>query len=284
MEQTAHPGFLWSARRWARDGRAAALALILVFGAVRLPVESRLESGLKEAGLRAAALTPEMRERLGQSAFIAALGGYRALVASFLWVAAHVAWEDTEWGRMNHLMQSVVALQPRAWIYWDRAAWHMGWNASVWVRQHGNYPREALMLRAERQYYDLARDYLDRGIRNIPERWELFLTLGHFLADKMKDPCGSSEAYREGSKREGAPGYLRRFAAYKLAECPGREREAYEELRGLYLEGEEQRMPTLITKLGELENLLAIPESERLIHPAPASTPTPAPPDMKENS
>lgn len=127
------------------------------------------------------------------------------------------------------------------------------------------------MLRAERQYYDLARDYLERGIRNVPDRWELFMTLGHFLSDKLKDPCGSSEAYREGSKRPGAPPYLRRFAAYQLAECPGRERDAYNELRALYLEGEEQRLPTLLTKLGALEARLGIPEAERLIRqPAPS--------------
>ncbi len=273
-----------SRRRWLSDGRVLAGALIVIFGLVRLPIEKNIEGQFREFGLRPATLTLELRERLGQSAFIAALGGYRALVASFLWITAHVAWENTEWGRMNHLMQNVVALQPRAWIYWDRAAWHMGWNASVWVRQHGNFPREALTLRAERAYYELALDYLHRGVRNIPEQWELFMTLGHLLADKMNDPCGSSKAYREGSQRVGAPGYLRRFAAYKLAECPGHEQEAYKELRALYLEGKEQRLPTLITKLRELENLLAIPASQRLISPSPPSSPENLNPQKSENT
>jgi hypothetical protein len=49
-----------------------------------------------------------------------------------------------------------------------------------------------------------------------------------------------------------------------MAKCPGREREAYELLRRLYLEGESQRLPTLINLLRSMEKKLDIPESERV--------------------
>jgi hypothetical protein len=56
----------------------------------------------------------------------------------------------------------------------------------------------------------------------------------------------------------------RRFSAYELSYCEGREREAYERLRGLYDEGPQERLPTLITRLKFLENKLNIPPDQRI--------------------
>ena len=61
-----------------------------------------------------------------------------------------------------------------------------------------------------------------------------------------------------------APTYEKRFAAYELSYCEGREREAYERLHRLYNMGEEERLPTLISRLKFLENQLNIPQDERI--------------------
>ena len=55
---------------------------------------------------------------------------------------------------------------------------------------------------------------------------------------------------------EAAP-WDKRFSAYELSYCEGREREAYERLRSLYDEGEKERLPTLIKRLNFLEDKLA---------------------------
>jgi hypothetical protein len=44
----------------------------------------------------------------------------------------------------------------------------------------------------------------------------------------------------------------------------GREREAYDQLRALYDSGEQERLPTLIRRLKELEIKLDIPPERRL--------------------
>ena len=54
------------------------------------------------------------------------------------------------------------------------------------------------------------------------------------------------------------------FAAYELAQSPGHEREAYEQLHGLYDSGEQQRLPTLLRRLKELEIKLDIPPDQRI--------------------
>ena len=63
---------------------------------------------------------------------------------------------------------------------------------------------------------------------------------------------------------EAAP-WDRRFSAYELSYCEGREREAYDRLRSLYNEGEKERLPTLIKRLKFLEDKLDTPQDERVL-------------------
>jgi len=248
---------------------ALLLGVLLVFGAVRLPVERSLEDARREAHLQTATLNLELRDRIGQLAFAAALSGFRSLVAAFLWIEAHTAWEETAWGRMAGLFQSVTALQPRSLIYWDLASWHMAWNASVAALENPREPSEFLRRRAEREYHELGRDFLERGIANNPDHHLLHERLGIMLRDKFADHCGAAEAFAAAAARPGAPAYVKRLAAYELAACAGREADAYQRLRELYLLGEEERLPRVLSLLHELEIELGIPPADRLMPQAP---------------
>lgn len=243
---------------------AAVVGALLLFGLARLPLEKSLDDAHRAANLRTAALDIGLREQIGQLAYAAALSGFRSLVAAFLWIEAHTAWEETAWGRMAGLFQSVTALQPRSLIYWDLASWHMAWNASIAARENPKEPSEFLRRRAEREYHELGRDFLQRGIANNPDRYLLHERLGIMLRDKFQDSCAAADAFATAATKPGVPPYLKRLAAYELAACPGREREAYEKLRAIYLLGEEERLPRVITLINELEAKLEIPASERL--------------------
>src|SRR2546421_34258 len=107
------------------------LTSVALFGAARLPMEHSISATHRELHLRAVDFNLGLREQLGQMGFVAALNGFRSLVADALFVEAHVAWERTEWGRVLLLFRQVTTLQPRAILFWDMAAWHMAWNASV---------------------------------------------------------------------------------------------------------------------------------------------------------
>lgn len=240
------------------------IAALLLFGLARLPFEKSLDSAHREAGLRTAALNIELREQIGQLAYAAALSGFRSLVAAFLWIEAHTAWEQTAWGRMAGLFQSVTSLQPRSLVYWDLASWHMAWNASIAARDNPKEQSEFLRRRAEREYHELGRDFLQRGIDNNPDAYLLRERMGIMLRDKFADHCGAAEAFSAAAERPGAPPYVKRLAAYELSQCEGREREAYERLRAIYLMGESERLPRVITLINELEEKLDIPRAERL--------------------
>ena len=245
--------------------RALALILaVLLFGAARVPLEHRLTETHRELHFRAVDFNLDLREQLGQLGFVAALSGFRSLVADALFLQAHVAWERTEWSRVLFLFRQVTTLQPRAILFWDMAAWHMAWNASTAAMNDRTQPREALRIKAAREYFGLGKDFLERGIKNNPGRPELYEALARLYRDKYEDHEHASEFFAKAAALPGGHSYAKRFAAYELAQSPGREREAYAQLRALYDRGEEERLPTLLRRLKELEIKLDIPPDQRI--------------------
>ena len=249
--------------------KIAALGLLCLFGAAVLPLQSMLQREAQAAHFQKTALSINLRERIGQAGFLAALSGFRSPLAALLWIQAHTAWENTEWGRMAGLFETVTTLQPRSLQYWEMAAWHMAWNASIAALQNEKQPSEALRIRAQRAYIQLGRDFLERGILNNPDRPELHIQLAVLLRDKLEDHCAAAEEFLKASKYPDAPAYAARFAGYMMAKCPGREREAYDYLRKLYEDGEKQRLPSLINTLRQMENKLDIPTSDRVLSGVP---------------
>jgi hypothetical protein len=121
-----------------------------------------------------------------------------------------------------------------------------------------------LRIKAQREYFKIGEDYLLRGIQNNPDRWVLYDRLGLLYREKFKDHEKAFEAYAQCGRFPDAPLYTRRFAAYELAQIFGREEEAFNELRRLYDLGKEERLPTLIRSLKELEEKLRVPQSRRI--------------------
>ena len=240
------------------------LVTLIVIGAIKLPVERDLAVIHRQEHFRGVEFNLDLREKLGQLGFIAALSGFRAIVADGLFIQAHVAWERTEWSRVLLLFRHVTTLQPRSILFWDMAAWHMAWNASVAAMNDRAQPRLALRVKAQREYFALGKDFLERGIKNNPDHPQLYETLARLYKEKYKDHERASEFFAKSAALPGAPRYEKRFSAYELSYCEGREREAYERLRQIYDEGEKERPPTLITRLKFLENKLEIPQDQRI--------------------
>ena len=140
----------------------------------------------------------------------------------------------------------------------------MAWNASVAALNDPAQPRQALRVKAQREYFALGKDFLERGIRNNPDRPQLYEALARLYREKYHDHERAAEYFAEAARRPGAPSYDKRFSAYELSYCEGREREAYERLHELYLAGENERLPTLITRLKFLEDKLNIPNEQRI--------------------
>ena len=244
-----------------------ALLIILLFGVARLHFEQALTREHRAAFFHTAQLNLDMRERLGQMGFVAALSGFRAILADLFWIQGHTAWERTEWGSMKLLFDTVTSLQPRAVMFWDLSAWHMAWNAGHAALYDETQPREALRLKAQREYWKIGEDFLLRGIQNNPDKPFLYEKLGFLYREKFRDHAKAYEAYERSAQFPNATEYCKRFALYELAQVPGREREAYERLMALYRVGESEHLPTLLTRIQELEEKLSVPAEERIYIP-----------------
>ncbi len=83
---------------------------------------------------------------------------------------------------------------------------------------------------AQGEYFSLGKDYLERGIKNNPDRPQLYETLARLYKDKLTDHLHASEFYAQAAALPGSPSYNKRFSAYELSFVEGREREAYERL------------------------------------------------------
>ncbi|HEY1582896.1 MAG TPA: hypothetical protein VGF73_07350 [Chthoniobacterales bacterium] len=245
--------------------RAAIIGLLLLgFGALRLPIESSLTAEHRAAHFQTVRLDLDLREQIGQLGFLAALSGFRSLIADIAYLQAHVAWEHTEWGRVLLLFRQATTLQPRSILFWDMAAWHMAWNASVAALRDPALPNEALRRKAQHEYFELGKEFLERGIRNNSERPQLYESLARLYRDKLQDHAAAAACYAQAASLPGAPQYDKRFAAYELSHVPGREREAYATLRRLYDLGPRERLPTLIQRLKFLEEKLDLPLHQRI--------------------
>jgi hypothetical protein len=245
--------------------RATLIAfLVLVFGVLRLPIESRLTEGNHAAYSYQDHLGLDLREQIGQQGLIAALSGFRSLVADFAFIEAHTAWERTEWSRVLFCFREATTLQPHSLLYWDMAAWHMAWNASAAALYDRALPNEFLRCRAQHRYIELGRDFLERGIRNNPEHPQLYEALARLCRDKLQDHINAARYYAKAASLPGAAEYDRRFAAYELSYAPGHEHEAWQSLRSLYNRGPQERLPTLLERLRFLEEKLNLPLQDRI--------------------
>ena len=205
----------------------------------------------------------DLRERVGQTAFIAILGGFRSVVADLLFIDAHFAWERVDWSHLLLRMRQVTMLQPHVTMFWDIAAWHMAWNAST-AAANDTSLSPAGRKRLQREYIELGRDFLERAVANNPKNPQLYEALGRLYRDKLNDHARASENFFKASRLPDCAAYDERFAAYELSYCEGREREAYDHLRCLYDRGERERLPTLIARLHLLEEKLNIPPASRI--------------------
>ena len=241
-----------------------ALAMIFAVGVLKLPAERSLAQEHRESRLADVDLNLNLREKIGQVGFVAVLSGFRGLLADFLFIQAHAAWERTEWGRVLFLFQQVTTLQPHVPLFWDMAAWHMAWNASAAAINDPKQPRQALRMKAQREYFAIGKDFLERGIKNNPDNPKLYESLARLYREKYNDHARASEFFRKAADCPGAPIYDKRFSAYELSYCEGWEPQAYIQLRRLYDEGEKERLPTLIKRLKYLETKLNVPKEQRI--------------------
>lgn len=242
--------------------KSAILAVaLLVFGAARLPFEAGLNRELRAAGLFPRPMEISTRDRIGQTSSAVALGGLRTLVATFLNLRAFTFFTEQRWSDVAETFDTIVDLAPRTRYYWETGSWHQAYNAASYYLNDSKLPplrrREAWRSSILR-----GRAFLERGVRNNPDDWNLLANLGFLLSDSNKFPAfrdanesfaAAADAYQKSEATGKALGYVRRARFYSLARVEGRESEALALARTLHADGPQNHTPTLLMLLLVLE-------------------------------
>jgi hypothetical protein len=230
-------------------------------GFLRMPVEANLSGTLAEQRLTAPKLEIGTREKIGQTSSAVALGGLRTLVATFLNLRAFTFFTEQKWEEVARTYGLVVDLAPRTRYYWETGSWHQAYNAASYYLNDSKLP-PLRRKEAWRSSIFAGKSFLERGIRNNPDDWNLHAYLGFLLSDPNKFPAfpdqnecfrQAAEAYRNANKTGTALGYVKRSHLYALARVEGSEAEALALARTLYEEGGKNRTPTLLCLLFVLE-------------------------------
>ena len=132
------------------------LALIVILAGF-VPAKLKMESACQQS--QPAALSLDLREKIGQSAFVAVLGGFRSVVADLLFIDAYSAWERTDWAQLLLRLRQATELQPRATLFWEMAGWHMAWNAGTAALEDES-KSPATRRRLQSEYLKLGEDFL----------------------------------------------------------------------------------------------------------------------------
>ncbi len=250
------------------------LVALMIFGLIRAPFEERVRDEMIEAKLLLPPPAQDTIENLSQSALMATLGGLRSLAALYLSLGAFEHFSNKDWDELRNSYLIITSMEPRDETHWVSVVWHLGINAAANMEIDRNLP----MFERKRRFNEYVTEAValaEKGIAQIPDSAAIRVQLAEVYREKLKDPCATAQTYKDMVGLPGAPGYAIRFYGYFLADCPGKEQEAYDHLMSLYQVEKHRKKGTLPIKIRELEEKLKIPQSER-IPPDPRSRRTPS--------
>jgi hypothetical protein len=250
------------------------ISKIVVFLLIAIPLkwlgEDALQRSREDLKLENVGLAIELRSKLGQNLAIALLSGFRGIVADLVWLKAHGAWEEQRWYKMKEGIELTVVLQPHSISFWDIGAWHMAWNASYGESVNMKYPSEAYRKKTQKDWILAGKKFLEQGIRNNPNAYDLYFKLGWLIYQKLEDPLAAVPYLRQASTYPDAPLYVVRMVG-RMYEKGEKKQEEYEWWKQLWMEhlrdpkANPQQLWYKIEQWGaEAEETLKIPNAERV--------------------
>jgi len=243
-----------------------ALLILLLLGLLTRPLEAPawqvVKSGQPEMNLAA------IEGSLGQGLVIGVLGGFRAIMADFLWIRTNTIWERKDRAKLDAMVRLVTTIDPRPEFFWINGSRMIAYDVPNWrIREEGGYD---VVPEARQQAIDLdqstqAFDLIDQALGFHPDLAKLYLEKGQIYLNRLKDDANAAKWFLKASQQEDAPYFAARIHA-ELLRKQGLHQEAYDFLKNLH--NELPNIPfaqkgIILERVRELENTLKIPFWER---------------------
>lgn len=242
------------------------LAALLLLGFLLRPVEAPawqvVKAGQPELNLEA------IEGSLGQGLVVGVLGGFRAILADFLWIRTNTIWERKERAKLDPMIRLVTTLDPRPEFFWINGSRMIAYDVPNWrIQEAGGYdavpePRKQVI---DREQAEQAFDLIAAALEFDPDNARFYLEKGQIYLNRLKDDANAAEWFLKASKQPDAPYFAARIYA-ELLRRQDKHAEAYAYLKELH-----QTLPdvpfaqkgVLLERIGELEDILEVPAWER---------------------
>ncbi len=178
----------------------------------------------------------DLSESLGQGMILGVLGGFRSIIADFLFIRSYVYWEERELTKMQTTYELALSIDPRSLGLWLNGSRIIAYDAPVWRIQELQALREVSPLEAaaiHAEQANVALGFITRAEQFHPGDYRIPLEQAQIYMHKLEDYSTASAYFLKGSEMEGAPYYMGRLHA-ELLRRMGRQQEAYEYLKGIY--------------------------------------------------
>lgn len=208
-----------------------------------------------------------LKGALGQGVIVGLLGGFRTIIADFIFIKANVHWEKQEREKTEFLLNLVTEIDPRPVFFWLNGARMIAYDIPVWrINEMGGSQKVPKAMQekiiAEQTYRGLA--MIERAEAFHSEDYRIPLEKAQFYINRLKDTEKAAEWYRITALYEGAPYFAGRIYAQLLRDL-GRQDEAYRYLIEHYKELPDNEpsavKPVVLGRIRELEHELKIPAS-----------------------
>ncbi len=255
-----------AALRPFRTGLVVVLGLFVAGLALR-PIEGPAweEVRAKQPALR----LDSLKDALGQGVTVGLLGGFRAIVADFIWIRTNSVWETYDLPKTQTSIKLVTAIDPRPLYFWLNGSRMIAYDMPNWrIDKAGGYDAvpESVKRRFDEEQSSVAIEYLEGGLGFHPEHPLLVLEIGNVHLNRLKDVETASRYYLRASQHPDAPYYAARIYA-ELLRRQERHAEAYAFLKALYptlpKDNVMAQAAVVLERIRELEEELSIPEAER---------------------
>lgn len=148
--------------------------------------------------------------------------GFKDVVADMLWVLANQLFWEEEYLKVVPLFRTITLIDPHYIVVYSVGAWHFAWNLGPLLDE----PEEEW-----KRWVPAGIEFLEEGIKNNPNRYDLYFELGWLYFQKLKDYTRAAEYFESAIKFE-HPGYIDHMLAhsYDRADSPGLAAKKWEEI------------------------------------------------------
>ncbi|MBE6412997.1 MAG: hypothetical protein E7035_00405 [Verrucomicrobiaceae bacterium] len=153
-----------------------AFFIVLIVSAVlSLPVKNAISNTRVDASN-----VDSLRASIGSGSVFAILGGYRSIVADFVWIKSYVAWEKCDVSKCISSMELACAISPQVISFWTEGAGIIAYDVPhwLWKRLPKKMRTQERLETFKRRQATQAMIFIDKGLLMYPKNYRLLICKG----------------------------------------------------------------------------------------------------------